>query len=45
VYWNNKGAQIVSDLPSEARLEPVNWGVWRFDAPPRKAEREPSADL
>jgi hypothetical protein len=34
-YWNNKHAQIVSDLPSEARLEPANWGLWRFDDPPK----------
>jgi len=35
VYWNNKCAQIVSDLPSEARLEPTHWGIWRFDDPPK----------
>ena len=33
-YWNNQSAQIVSDLPSEARLEPANWGLWRCEAPP-----------
>lgn len=29
-YWNNQGATIVSDVPSEARLEPANWGEWQF---------------
>jgi hypothetical protein len=31
-YWNNQGATIVSDIPSEARLEPANWGEWTFSA-------------
>ncbi|QEH32050.1 NHL repeat protein [Aquisphaera giovannonii] len=29
-YWNNLDTGLVSDLPSEARLRPANWGVWRF---------------
>jgi hypothetical protein len=33
VYWNNKAAQIVSDIPSEARLEPANWGILRCQEP------------
>ena len=30
LYWNNQDTAIVSDLPSEARLSPANWGVWKF---------------
>jgi hypothetical protein len=30
IYWNNLDTGLVSDLPSEARLCPTNWGVWRF---------------
>jgi hypothetical protein len=30
LYWNNRHAITVSDLPSEARLEPAEWGVWHF---------------
>ena len=35
LYWNNLNTAIVSDIPSEARLQPVNWGLWRItsDAP------------
>jgi hypothetical protein len=29
-YWSNTNAVLVSDLPSEARLYPERWGVWRF---------------
>lgn len=29
-YWNNLDTAIVSDIPSEARLQPANWGVWKF---------------
>ena len=25
-YWSNKAAGIVSDLPSEARINPNMWG-------------------
>jgi sugar lactone lactonase YvrE len=28
VYWNNRDTSLVSDVPSEARLRPGNWGVW-----------------
>jgi hypothetical protein len=30
LYWNNLDALIVSDIPSEARLQPQNWGRWNF---------------
>ncbi|MDQ2799081.1 MAG: hypothetical protein M3Y13_05495 [Armatimonadota bacterium] len=30
LYWNNQNAQIVSDVPSEARLSPGNWGLWQI---------------
>ncbi len=30
IYWNNGDTLLVSDLPSEARLQPARWGVWRF---------------
>jgi len=29
-YWNNRNTAIVSDIPSEARLQPDNWGVWQI---------------
>ncbi len=28
-YWSNRDTAIVSDIPSEARLRPENWGVWK----------------
>lgn len=36
VYWNNLNTVIVSDLPSEARLQPGSWGVWKFAAETQK---------
>lgn len=30
VYWNNLGAATVSDIPSEARLSPADWGTLKF---------------
>ena len=30
LYWNNRNTQIVSDVPSEARLSPGNWGLWQI---------------
>ena len=27
-YWNNQDTGMVSDVPTEARLRPANWGVW-----------------
>jgi DNA-binding beta-propeller fold protein YncE len=30
VYWSNKSTTIVSDVPSEARLNPDQWGLWMF---------------
>jgi hypothetical protein len=29
-YWNNLNTAIVSDIPSEARLQPRNWGTWKL---------------
>lgn len=28
LYWNNQATQMVTDVPSEARLSPGNWGEW-----------------
>ena len=28
IYWNNLNTFIVSDIPSEARFQPGNWGKW-----------------
>jgi hypothetical protein len=33
LYWNNTDTMIVSDIPSEARLTPANWGALRFMPP------------
>jgi hypothetical protein len=30
LYWNNRDTSLISDLPSEARLRPSNWGLWKF---------------
>jgi hypothetical protein len=30
LYWSNKATGIVSDIPSEAELQPSLWGVWEF---------------
>jgi hypothetical protein len=30
VCWNNKATAIVSDVPSEATLNPDLWGIWEF---------------
>ena len=30
VYWSNKNTAIMSDLPSEAALQPNLWGLFRF---------------
>jgi hypothetical protein len=29
-YWSNKNTSIMSDLPSEASIEPNLWGTMRF---------------
>lgn len=31
VYWSNKNTKIVSDVPSEARLQPNLWGTLVFE--------------
>ena len=30
LYWSNKNTDIVSDIPSEARLQPNQWGALEF---------------
>jgi hypothetical protein len=30
VHWNNTDTVLVSDIPSEARLQPARWGVLQF---------------
>jgi hypothetical protein len=30
IYWSNANTTLISDLPSEARLSPADWGLWRF---------------
>ena len=30
LYWNNLDTSICSDVPSEARLVPANWGKWHL---------------
>jgi hypothetical protein len=30
VYWANRNTLIVSDIPSEARLQPAQWGFWKI---------------
>lgn len=30
LYWNNKASNMVSDIPTEARLTPEEWGTLRF---------------
>ena len=30
LYWNNLDTAIASDVPSEARLTPANWGSWKL---------------
>ena len=31
VYWSNKNTKIVSDIPSEVRLQPNLWGTFVFE--------------
>ena len=35
-YWSNKNTNIVSDVPSEARLQPSLWGELRFEGVDRE---------
>lgn len=30
VYWHNKADSMTADVPSEARLNPSQWGIFRF---------------
>jgi len=30
IYWSNRNTIVISDLPTEARLEPQQWGELRF---------------
>lgn len=32
LYWHNRDTALVSDIPSEARLQPANWGRIQFVA-------------
>jgi hypothetical protein len=41
LYWSNTDTLLVSDIPSEARLQPANWGTWKF-SPPISAEARPA---
>ncbi|NOY81841.1 MAG: hypothetical protein GXP31_12670 [Kiritimatiellaeota bacterium] len=34
MYWSNKATGIVSDLPSEARIQPEMWGVFEIQGRP-----------
>lgn len=47
LYWNNLDTLLVSDIPSEARLQPENWGEWRMvptvSRSPRAAVAVPNA--
>ncbi|MHB1038085.1 MAG: NHL repeat-containing protein [Pirellulales bacterium] len=35
VYWSNKNTNIMSDVPSEAALQPNLWGLFRFEGSSR----------
>jgi hypothetical protein len=30
IYWHNKADAMTADVPSEANLDPVEWGLFRF---------------
>ncbi len=30
IYWNNRYTSSVCDIPTESRLQPANWGLFRF---------------
>ena len=30
-YWSNQDTGITADVPSEARLQPANWGLLQFE--------------
>jgi hypothetical protein len=30
IYWHNKWDSMAADVPSEARLNPSQWGLFRF---------------
>jgi hypothetical protein len=32
LYWNNLNTSIATDIPSEARLQPGNWGLWKLSS-------------
>ena len=34
VYWSNEETAIISDVPSEARLQPANWGEFHLTGHP-----------
>lgn len=41
LYWSDTDTLAVSDIPSEARLQPAHWGTWKF-APAVSAEARPA---
>jgi hypothetical protein len=34
LYWNNKNSGLTADVPGEAMLTPMNWGVFEFHNAP-----------
>ncbi len=43
-YWANRQTALLSDLPSEAGVQPNLWGLFRF-APPIEVPHKESADV
>ncbi len=45
IYWSNPDTAIVSDVPSEARLQPSNWGTLRLGASRPKSRAAPAGGV